>query len=184
MDSMWHNLPISAPFSQVETLLQRQVSKIRGLHGNEQRKCGPDASLGVAALRSSFLMQSNNAISRETVIPPPQLRATPLLLAVSLRDVFAVPALRFYTPKDAWHQLWVSGALYRVPVTLSVEGGIRKGRLSPLKAGDCYCELFAPHGGQVQGFQIPQRSELLQHTAPALILLGTHGRVRDLRGSF
>lgn len=50
-DSVWHdNLSVSTHFSQVETLLQRQASKIRGRYGNEQRKCSPDSQLGVAAL--------------------------------------------------------------------------------------------------------------------------------------
>lgn len=41
-DSMWHdNLSLSSHFSQVETLLQRQVNKTGVFYGNEQQKCGP-----------------------------------------------------------------------------------------------------------------------------------------------
>lgn len=141
---MWHdNFSISARFSQVEILLQRQVSKIRAFmemsNGNVAQTPNQEWQLCViicSFVHSSFFMQSKNIISCEIMIPPSKAIGQPFISrSQPEKCFFIVLFLLFYTPRDSYGiQLLVSGAMYIVFVMFSIGSGRRKGCLSPLKA--------------------------------------------------
>lgn len=122
---MWHdNFSISARFSQVEILLQRQVSKIRAFmemsNGNVAQTPNQEWQLCViicSFVHSSFFMQSKNIISCEIMIPPSKAIGQPFISRSQPEKCFFYSAFSIvlYTKGLIWHPaigLW--GNVYSI----------------------------------------------------------------------